>query len=181
MKTICAFLMASLAMTGCVSGTVTEPSICDTATLGTIPASPIKGLFLTDLPFSPPPFNFSSTVSKIQDVASGLSVDISQLTINNDGDLDWVSNITVNISSETMPTVPFATYTNTNSTLDAGPGAGRPHEITLDVQMDSATLLQYLSSPVTLTFTISGEAPTEAVTITNTMCISASGSFTKSL
>jgi hypothetical protein len=165
-------LLLCVGLAGCVSATVTEPDVCDTASLGTIPASPVGGLNLPPVTFTTPSEDYSTVVSKVQSVASNLSADVSQLTIDNNGDLDWVTSVSVTINGPDM-SVPLATYASDGQT----PGS----ELVLDVVLDQATLLGLLAQPFTLTFTISGTAPTQSVTLTNTLCVGLSGKFSKSL
>lgn len=168
MKTL--LLLATLSMTGCVSATVSDPSVCDTFDLGSIPASPVS-VSLPPTTFSHQ-VDFSGVVSKIGDVANNIKTNVSQLTMNNNGDLNWVSQVNVSIQSGDMPQALFATYT-----ANGDPGA----EVQLQIQMDSATIFQYLQQPATLSFTITGMTPTQPVDFTNTMCVAVSGSFSKSL
>lgn len=164
-------LIAVMALVGCTSATVTEPSACDTLMLGSIPASPVGGVALPPVTFSSN-FDFSGVISKVKAVSDNITTNVNQLTMDNNGDLNWVSQVDVSIQAPGMQSVPFAQYKS-----NGDPGA----EVALNILMDSGTMLAYLSQPITLTFTVQGTAPTQAVTFTNTMCVSVSGQFNKSL
>ncbi|MGH2481373.1 MAG: hypothetical protein ACRDHW_17100, partial [Ktedonobacteraceae bacterium] len=71
-----------------------------------------------------------------------------------------------------MPSAPLASYTSSG---DPGP------EVNMTILMDSATILRYLSKPATLTFTLSGTAPTQSITFRRTMCVEVSVQVSKSL
>lgn len=157
-------------LSGCTSATVTEPSVCDQFDLGSLPASPVS-VTLPPTSFSHQ-VDFSGPISKLQSVADSLTTNISQLTMSNNGDLNWLSEVDVSIQSSGMPQAPLAVYM-----ASGDPGS----EVTLQIKMDSATILQYLSQPATLTFTVSGMTPTQPVNFTNNMCVSVSGHFSKSL
>jgi hypothetical protein len=160
-------------LVGCVSATVEEPSVCGSDSLGTIPASPVGGVTLPPQTFSSK-FDFSEAISKLQGVSSDLSVNVNALTLDNsNGDLAWVSAVDVSVTGNTSdtPEVSFASYHGTN------PGTS----VSIPILMDDATILRYLSHPVTLTFTINGTAPTKAVNFSNTMCVAATGQFNKAL
>lgn len=160
-------------MIGCVSATVDEPSVCTTVSLGSIPASPFPGITLPPTSFSDS-MDFSGAVSKLTDVASNLTANVSNLSMSNNGDLDWMSEVNVSIASSDMPSAAFASYT--------APTNGKPGTtVDMKILMDSSTLLKYLEHPITLTFTVSGTAPTQSVTFMNTMCVAVSGKFSKSL
>lgn len=164
-------LIATVSMIGCASATVTEPSVCDTVMLGSVPASPVGGVPLPPQTFTTN-FDFSGVVSKVTDVADNVTTNVNQLTMDNNGDLNWVSEVDVSVSASDMPAVPFAQY---KSNGDPGP------EVKLDILMPSNEILQYLSQPITLTFTVNGTSPTQNVNFTNTMCVAVSGQFNKSL
>lgn len=168
---LCGFL--AVALSACVSATVTEPSLCDTSALGSIPASPVAGIVLPPHTFTDT-FDYSSTISKVTDVANQLSVGVTQLTVDGN-DMSWVTSMTVSIqgSGDDTPETQFATFTS-NGTQD--------QSVPLTVTMDSGTLLSYLESgPVTLSVEVSGTAPLQPVTMTNTLCVMVSGNFSKSL
>lgn len=167
-------LATAASLSGCATATIDEPAACDTVMLGSVPASPVAGVPLPPQTFTSN-FDFSGTIKKIGDVADNLTTNVSQLTMNNNGDLQWVSRVDVTVSGGTpdTPEAPFATYVSNGG--DPGP------VVTVQVQMDSATILKYLSNPVTLKFTVNGTAPTQAVNFTNTMCVDVSGQVSKSL
>jgi hypothetical protein len=170
------FLLVS--MTGCVTATVsdTNPGICDTFDLGTPPSFPVSvgpGIPLPDQYFTTQ-MDFSSSISKLSDVANNLTVNVSNLNLSNNGDLTWVDTIDVSISATGMPSIPFASYENMTGT-DPGP------EVSMKVLIDSGTLLSYLEHPITLQFNVNGTIPTKQVDFENTMCIGLNGKFSKSL
>lgn len=163
-----------LAMTGCFSATISDNSICDTFNLGTPPSFPVA--VDESIPLPPQTFSsqmdFSSSISKLSDVANNLMVNVSNLELSNNGDLTWISSLDVSISAAGMPSVPFASYTGTG----ANPGP----EVSMRVLINSSTLLSYLEHPITLTFTVYGTIPTKTVSFENTMCVAVSGKFNKS-
>lgn len=165
-----------LAMTGCFSATVSDNSVCDSINLGTPPSFPVS--VPANVPLPPQTFSssmdFSSSISKLSDVANNLTVNVSNLNLSNNGDLTWISTLDVSISADGMPSVPFASYENVSGT-DPGP------EVSMKVLIDSGTLLSYLEHPITLTFTVNGTIPTQTVSFENTMCVAISGKFSKSL
>ncbi len=166
-------LLLALSVAGCVSATVTEPSLCDTSSLGNVPASPAAGVVLPPHTFTDT-LDLSQSISKVTDVANQLTVDVNQLTVDGN-DMSWVTGMTVSIqgSGDNTPEVLFATF-KSNGTEDTS--------IPLTVTMDSNTLLSYLESgPVTLSVEVTGTAPLQPVTMTNTLCVMVSGSFSKSL
>ena len=169
MKSLILFL--SCLMIGCVNATVEDSSLCQTVSLANIPAAPVAGITVPPVSFSTD-FDYSNTISKIGNVANNLTVNITQLTVNSQADMSWVSTVDVSIQSSTLPEVPFATYTYSND-----PG----NQVSMQPHMDAATVLQYLSNPVVLTFTVSGTSQTQAMDLTSTMCLSVSGHFSKSL
>jgi hypothetical protein len=120
-------------------------------------------------------FNTSFETSNVSDVADKLTLDVSKLVLNNNGDLNWLYEVDVSIAgnSSDTPEAPFATYHSNGN----NPGS----EVSVSVLMDNNTILRYLSEPITLTFTVSGTAPTTPVNFTNTMCVAVSGQFNKSL
>jgi hypothetical protein len=171
MKNLITVLFA-IVLSGCISANVSEPSICSTVDLGTIPASPVS-FQLPPTTFSKS-FDFSKSLSKVSDVANDLTVSVSQLTIDNNGDLSWVSAMSVSIEGQdsTHPLTPFATF---------NPADVSDQTISLQVVMNSDQLLNYLmSGPVIISVTLSGSAPTTKVDLSNTLCVAASGSFSES-
>lgn len=171
-KMILCGLMAAV-LSGCVSATVTEPSLCDTSSLGSVPASPVAGIVLPPHTFTDT-FDFSQTIDKVTDVANQLTIDVNQLTVDGN-DMSWVTGVIVSIqgSGDNTPEAQLATFTS-NGTQD--------QSVPLTVTMDSDTLLSYLESgPITLSVEVTGTAPLQPVTMTNTLCVMVSGSFSKSL
>lgn len=165
-------LLPLLTLIGCVRLDLND-DVCDTQTLGTIPASPVSGVILQPTTFPPVSFDFSATINKIDSVSDQLIVNVSRMLITNNGDINWLKEVDVSIASANMPEAPFASYRSTGT----DPG----DKISVDVQMDSTTLLRYLSAPITLNFTMSGMAPTQSVKLMNTVCLSVDGKFNKSL
>jgi hypothetical protein len=168
MKTILTSLLVA-SMVGCVSATVSD-EVCDTVSLGTLPAA-TAGITLPPTTFNSPSEDYSSVVKKVSDITSNIIPSVNQLTLNNNGDLDFVSQVDVSINGATG-SAPFANYQSNGSTPS--------NQLDLDVVIDSATLLTYLQAPFTLTFTIAGQ-PAQSVPLTNTLCIGLSGSISKSL
>jgi hypothetical protein len=162
--------VAGASLIGCTTATVSEPSVCDEFDLGSLPASPVS-VTLPPTTFSHQ-VDFSGPISKLQSVTNNLTTNVSQLTMSNNGDLNWLSEVDVTIQSGSMPAAPFAVYM-----ASGDPG----QEVSMQIKMDSATILQYLSQPATLTFTVQGMTPTQPVNFTNSMCVAVSGSFSKSL
>lgn len=172
MKNISALLLC-LGLSACVSAQVTEPSLCDTSSLGSVPAFPVAGVALPPHTFTDT-FDFSQTISKVTDVANQLTIGVTQLTVDGN-DMSWVTGVTVSIegSGENTPQVEFATFTSDGR---------QDQSVPLTVTMDSDTLLSYLESgPITLSINVTGSAPLQTITMTNTLCVMASGSFSKSL
>ena len=166
-------LAAAACLNGCATATIDEPDVCYTVSLGTVPASPVAGVPLPPQTFTTN-FDFSDTLNKVGDIASNLSANVSQLTMSNNGDLQWVSEVDVTIGASGMPSSPFATYTSNGSS----PG----QSVSMAVHMDQPTLLKYLTQgPITLSFTVKGTAPTQTVNFMNTMCVDVSGQVSKSL
>lgn len=166
-------LATAASLSGCATATINEPDVCYTVSLGTVPASPVAGLPLPPQTFSTN-FDFSDPLNKVGDIANNLSANVSQLTMSNDGDLQWVSEVDVTVTGQNLPTADFATYTSSGS----DPG----QSVSVAVKMDQPTLLKYLTAgPITLAFTVKGTAPTQTVNFMNTMCVDVSGQVSKSL
>jgi hypothetical protein len=185
----------------CVSAQVDEPSLCDTKSVSwnipTLPPIPSQdegvdcSSFYATVPSTSTSttFDFSDAVSKIDSVANSLSVVVNQLMIDNtNNDFSWVEAVNVSVSRNNVPNdtpVPLANYTM--------PDAGAGSELNIDVVMPSSEVLQYLSSgPLTLTVSLVGGnnvsaceveqlASMTSIDSTVHMCLSASGSFSKSL
>jgi hypothetical protein len=201
MMKILFILTLVLMATGCVSATVADPSVCDSQNVSwQLPVSQLQS-FTQDVPASDlsscsltqvvPPvmqtvsFDFSSSLSKVSDVTSALSVKVNQLTLgNSQGLLGWVQNVSVQITSEGMPSMQLASYTM--------PDGGSSDELSPVVQIDPNLLLSYLENgPVTLSITISGTVNVcQAVSLINAggevsadvnVCVGVSGHFNKSL
>lgn len=199
------FLVAALALSlsGCASANISEPSACDGQMVSfpapTVPAIPPQynntascGSYSVNVPSVSTTVNedLSNTLSKINSVATNLSVNVTELTIDNSmGYFDWVQSLDVQMSGSGLPTAEFANYTV--------PVTGATSELTIKVVMDPADIANYLSSgPVNLTFILGGTTlnACDAETLISNessnggqlsgnfdMCISASGSVSKSL
>lgn len=174
---IMSLFAASLLIGACgISATVEDSNICDSVMVNTVvPVSPIPGVVLPPLTFTVN-YDFSSTLNKVGDVADQLQANVNQLSISNNGDLNWVNELDVSVSGNTSdtPVVALASYTK---------GSGTPGStVELELLLDTATMLRYLKSgPITLVFTVSGTTPTQSVSLSNTFCVAVSGHFSKSL
>jgi hypothetical protein len=168
------FLLPLIVLIGCVQANLSD-DVCDTRTLGTIPASPVSGITLPPTTFPPVSFDFSATLNKIDSITDQLDANVSRFMISNNSGLNWLKEVSVSIAGNTAdtPEALFASYHY------AGTDPG--DKISIDVQMDSGTLLRYLSAPITLTFTMAGTAPTTPVKLMNMLCLSVAGKFNKSL
>lgn len=103
---------------------------------------------------------------------------------NSQGQLDWVSSVSIQASGNGLPTVNLATYTV--------PSTGASSELNFDVVMSGSQAFTYLSSgPVTLTITLGSSTVSacQALTLVSeaslssdvNLCVSGSGTFSKSL
>lgn len=166
-------LSCVVGLVGCVSANIHEDSVCDSTSLGSVPASPVAGVALPPTSFSVS-HDFSQELSKVSDVADGLTATVYRLSMDGDSDLGWLTSVDVSVNGGTSdtPDAPLAHYVATGD-----PG----NSVNLQVDMDSQTMLRYLSHPVMLTFTLSGGAPTQTVNFQNTMCMSLDGNVNKSL
>ena len=184
---------------GCVSATVADNNICDskqiTFSVPTLPTLPDAGL-PTGLPTTYPlpsisqttTFDFSNSLSKIDDVASNLSVAVNLLTVDNSsGEFDWVQSVKIQIEGNTIDT-PLATLATYNSA-----DGGASTELNVQVEMSPSIILNYLKNgPVILTFTIASsmvsvdtvrllEMLNGQIATSVNMCVAVSGSFNKKL
>lgn len=164
----------TLCVVGCIDMTVDVPNACVSNSLGTVPASPVLGVAVPPITFSATK-DFSDIFSKANDVTNGVTATVTQLTIDSTGDLQWITEVDVSVqgSNPDLPSAPFAQYMANGS----DPG----NHLSMQVQMDSDTVLKYMSQPVTLTFTISGMASDHSDDLSNTTCLELTGSFSKSL
>jgi hypothetical protein len=188
---------------GCINATVSDKSVCDSQSLSfpspTLPAIPpaysnIDAGVCSDFSVSVPSestsvsVDLSSAISSLNNVVKSLSVNVTDLTIDNsNGEFDWVSGVTVQISGNDLPMATLATYTM--------PDGGASSELSPKIVMDSATIYNYLSSgKVTLTLTLQGQTVTacQALKVAAdvadgglssnvNLCVSGSGNFSKSL
>lgn len=181
MKKSIACVLACLPLMACVTGTIVEPEICAPISLGTFPGSPIAIS-------NPPPISysinedFSSTISKIKQVADGMAVSVSSLDLTSSSSLGFVSDLVVYVQPTDLsqPRALLASYQSTVATGDGGTMLGG--DLAVTVEMDSETLLAYLSVPVVLTFSVvATEAPTTTTMLNANFCVAASASITKKL
>lgn len=173
MKNFICFLFL-FCLVGCVSATVTEDNACISSPLGDIPASPVLGVTSPPVTLSVTK-DFSSIFNKVGDVADQVQVTVNQLTIDSTGDLQWINEVNVSIQGSTpdLPEAPLASYTANGS----DPG----NQINFQMEMDPNTTVTYLKQPVTLTFTIAGQASGHDNDLSNMTCLGLSGHFSKSL
>jgi hypothetical protein len=196
MKTILLTLVSLVMAVGCANATVEEPSACDSDNInfGTIPSEVTQALALAQasgvalpseavtLPPQSVTEDFSGALNDITDITPNVQAAITQLLVSNNGNLNWVRGVNVQITgsdpTDTTPQAPLATYTSSSV-----PGG----ELSVNVVMPGTTLLTYLESgPVTLTFTLNGvvtskTVPSGQLSSTINVCISASASLSKSI
>lgn len=161
----------AMALIGCATATVDVP-VCDDNDVGTIPASPISGVSIPPVSFKVP-LDLSKTIGKVDDVSNEISVAINQMLLNGDSSLQWITQVDVSIAGDVMPDAPLASYKSD------GTDPGKSLSMTVIMTPDVA--INYLRTPATLTFTIAGMAQTHTVSLTNTLCVQATGSVRKSL
>lgn len=163
-------LAAVITLSGCVSATVHDESICKVSKLDSIPGSS-SGIDAT-ISFSIDS-DLSAVFNKLDDYSDTLSVSVTKLDLDSTQDLGWISDASILVTgnSSYLPEVALARL---------HPG-GKGKKLTFDITLDPDTLLKYLKSPVVLTYTVSGTAPTKTANISNTFCVSATGSLNKSL
>lgn len=168
------FILAA-SMMGCVSATVTEPSICESQALS-LPSVPLSVPGADPTISTTQQMDLSGTFSKIKDVTDSVSIAVNQLVVDNSsGNMSWLNHVEVDIASQGMPSKVMVNY-------DLKPSDQNSSSVNLPVVLDNDTLYSYLSKgPVTLTFTLSGNIPTQAVNLSGMMCLSASASVSKSL
>lgn len=166
-------ITAALLCASCVSGTVTEPAACDSADLGTIPASPLAGEQAPPLSFSTN-FDFSSTIDKLGDVSDALQASVGNMAMHSASNMDWLQKVTVTVSSRDIAApAQLAHY--------VAPEEGAANPVIFAIDMDTTMLLAYLKSPITLTFTVQGTGPRTPIVLDDTLCVSITGKATKSL
>ena len=110
-----------------------------------------------------------------------MTVSVSSLNLTSPSSLAWVSDLQIYVqpSDLSMPKKLLATY---QSAGDGGTISNNGGDLSVQVEMDSDTLLTYLSVPVVLTFTVlATEAPTTTTTLNADFCVAASASITKKL
>jgi hypothetical protein len=198
MKTFLATALA-LCVGGCASATVSEPSACDSQSISfptpSVPAIPSQydspstcDAFSITIPSvsTTTSVDLSDTLSKLSDVTNKLSVTVTELTLDNSqGLLNWVPNVSVWVSSSTLPMKQLATYTM--------PKSGMPSQLNFDVVMSGSDVFNYFSSGnVTLTISLGSATVTacdaenllansSSLTTNLDLCVAATGSFSKSL
>jgi hypothetical protein len=172
-STVTSTLAATLvALVACVSATISEPSACVTANMGTVLAAPVAGIQLPSQMFSSE-LDFSGVVGKLGDVADSLQANVNALTVHNAGDTSWLHSINVTVSTQGHnEAAQLAHYT--------APTVGAGTDLVLVIDMDQAKLLDFVRHPVTLAFTINGTSTTHPVVLNDTMCIAVTGKASKS-
>jgi hypothetical protein len=137
-------------------------------------------------PISSPPIHedFSSTISKVGDILSDVSVSITAMSLDNaNGKLDFVSKIVVSITGSTSetPNAILASYVKSASATSP---------IVFDVMMNSTDLYRYMSAgPVTIDFQlVGGDLTSEQyqslhgeISTSLNLCLDVSASGSKSL
>lgn len=165
-------LFSAISLLCCVSATVTVPDVCNTTLIGNLPAAPAPDLSFSGVSLSVP-IDLSKAIIKINDLSNGVDIEVTQLSLDGDVNLQWVETVDVTIKNDFSQDVLFATYKSN--------GTGVGTKISMTMKMDAKTAILYLSSPATLTFTMSGTIPTEPVVLNNTLCVKVIGQFDKSL
>lgn len=177
MRKLLFVIAAALISAGCVSATVDEPSVCDSQALTQLPSTPVQATVPGVVPVSfTQTLDLSSTLNKINNVADSVSVNVTQMLLaNSTGTMSWLQHVEVDIVAQGMQSAVLVQY-------DLQPGDRNATSLSLPVKMDGNTLYSYLSKgPVTLTFTLSGSAPSQVPNLSGTMCLSASAKVSKSL
>lgn len=177
-------VFAAMALGGCASATVTEPSACADKSIdfGSIPSFPTGTLpnqsVEVALPRQSVNFDFSDDISKISNVAKNLQVSINSLGIMDPGgDLNWVSMgevwITGSATDGSTPSVQLGTVDS---------------HLNINVSLTGDQVFHYLQSgQVTLSFNVRGFiSPNAAASITSlsndvSFCVAVSGDVSKSL
>lgn len=178
MRRIIFALAASIIAVGCANVTVDEPSICDGKSLTSLPSvssGDAGGVSLPSVSFTQQ-LDLSSTLSKINNVADDVSIQVTQMVLDNtSGNMSWVTEVDVDIAANGMQSQRLVHYM-------AQPGDQSSSSLNLPILLGSGTMYSYLSSgPVLLTFTLSGSVPSQTPELTGTMCINASASKQLSL
>jgi len=158
---------------GCVDGTARAPDMCNVTPVGKVPAVALPGVSFKPVTFSTKA-DFSDVFEKIDSITGGLDIVITRFSFDGSSNLDWVSSIDVSVKGNTpdLPPVAFGSYRRSETAGDS---------VAMTVSMSAEEAKRYLSHSLTMTYTVSGTAPTEEVTVTNTLCVDASGEFHKSL
>jgi hypothetical protein len=172
MKAINSAIFAGLLMgVGCVSVSVSEPSLCDSqpvsfpepADLSAVCSnSTVLTATGTSAHTLPPQsatttFDFSSDLSKIDNVVNDLTLQVNQLVLDNTGNnFGFVKFVEVDIQGADQakfPDIVLATYT--------APTAGVGSELNFVVNSDTNRILTYLEGgQVLLTITLTSDALT---------------------
>ena len=159
----------------CVDLTVEEPTLCATVNLGSesIPFGIATGTPIPPVSFTQE-FDFSQDLSKISDVTDQISIDSDQITINNSSDLNWISHLDISIAKQDhSQEKTFAHYVSI--------GNSSSKSIEIPIIMPASELINYVTSPFELTFTVQGTVPKVESNLNNTFCIGVSGQVNKSL
>ncbi len=194
-------VLSLLALCNCATASLAE-SACDEQSLSfEIPnISSLPPIVVNNTPseFSvtiPPvtkstSFDFSSTINKINDVATNLNVDIDSLSLNNsNGEFSWVKYVAVTMQSTKLPSVPLAIY-------NAPAASSNQIDLMPALQASPTEILDYFKSgEVTLTITLGSEAGTVVdnttykmldslngqIPVTVNVCVGVSAQVSKSL
>jgi hypothetical protein len=160
-------LTATLCTFACADIKVEVPNICNTSQVGTIYPSYQK---VTTLQTT---VDVSQEVDQIQKTFDQLYIKLTSLDVTADQDLSWLQDMKITIDGGTAsaPNVTLATYQ---------PGTGDPGmSLPIKLMMDANTLFEYLSQPITLTFTITGSPPSEPANFTSSFCVDLTGEINK--
>lgn len=192
-------IVAALAIVGCTSATIAEPSACDMQsasftlpTMPTIPAQYNSVATCSEYHLNVPPASTSTSVdvsdavSKLNNVANNVSVGVNSFTIDNsDGEFNWVGSVDVQASTQSLPSMTLASYVS--------PVGGPGPTLNAKVVMSGDNVLKYLGSgPVSLTITLQAqnvsacqamvlETLPKNVSSSVNLCVSAQGTVNKSL
>lgn len=174
-NTLCSglFVVCLSIVSGCVSGNINEPDVCDSYIMGIVPANP-SSVSLPALTYSIP-INISNDIDKLIGISDAVNITIQSLVVNSTGNMKALKKVSVSISG-TTPDTPEATFAIYNSN-----GTDPGNAISVDVLMDSATSFAYLSGPVTLTFNVYVQGSSPEMMLTSSLCVDVNGRFKKSL
>lgn len=180
MKLYLLAIAAIVSSLGCISATGSD-QVCKSSQL----SSPLSGTVLPSGDTIPIPalsyssvIDFSTEVSKFNDIASKLSIDVSSNTLTTStANWAWVSHLMVSMQGQTaaFPQVQLVDFTPSSS--------DQPEKtVSVPLLVDGDTLLSYLSQgPITLTYSFMGDLPPTVPSFTDDLCVNASISIKKSL